>query len=153
MTKILVKVAVPIILVGVFAVASLIAIISWPLPRDFYVVLSLIAIFVFFSGLAIGQRLAMPVKKILGKAEELSKGNLSSRVDLETKDEFSDLAKAFNKIAEELQESHLQQANIEKSVDIKVRARTKELEETINALEQKVRNRTAELEKLIKEKQ
>ena len=60
---------------------------------------------------------------------------------METKDELSDLAMAFNKIAEELQASHDQEANMEKAVGIKVTARTKEMEETINALEQKVKNR------------
>jgi len=40
---------------------------------------------------------------------------------------------------------------IEKSVDIKAKARTQALEETMNALEQKVRNRTLELEKILAE--
>ena len=88
------------------------------------------------------------VKKILDKATELSKGNLSSRVYLETKDELSELAEVFNKIAEELQASHEQEANTEKSVGIKVKARTKDLEETINALEQKVKNRTYRVRKI-----
>jgi len=106
---------------------------------------------VFFFGLAIGQNLSSPLKKLLDKAVELSKGNLSSRVYLETKDEFSELANIFNKIAEELEASRDQEANAEKFVGIKVQARTQELEETINALEQKVKNRTIELERLIEE--
>ena len=85
------------------------------------------------------------------RAEELSKGNLSSRVYLETKDELSELGGAFNKIAEDLERSHEVEENTEKSVDIKVKARTQALEETIDALEQKVRNRTAELQSMIKD--
>ena len=60
------------------------------------------------------------------------------------------MAKTFNKIAGELEESHVKEENTGKSVDIKVRARTQALEETIDALEQKVRNRTAELQGMIK---
>jgi len=121
------------------------------LDASFYIILLLLVIYVFFFGLATGQNLSSPIKKLLDKATELSKGNLSSRVYLETKDEFSDLANTFNKIAEELEVSHEQEANAEKSVGIKVKARTKELEETIDALEQKVKNRTIELERLIEE--
>lgn len=151
MAKLTTKVTIPIILVGVFAMAALIAVIYAQSGIIFYFVISFLVIFVLFSGIAIGQNLTSPIKKILDQATELSKGNLSSRIDLETKDEFSELAKIFNKIAEELEASHLQEENTEKSVGIKVKARTQEMEETINALEQKVKNRSIELERLTKE--
>ena len=149
MSKLTQKIAVPIILVVLFAIAVFVAIYHDQLNWDFYVVFLFFVIYVFFFGIATGQSLSSPVKKILDRAKELSKGNLSSRIYLETKDEFAELAKAFNKIAEELETSHQNEASTEKSVDIKVKARTQALEETINALDQKVRNRTAELEKLV----
>lgn len=151
MAKFTTKIVIPIILVGIFAIAVFIAVGSEQLGPGFYIVALFFAIYVFFFGLAIGQNLSSPMKKLLDKAVELSKGNLSSRVYLETKDEFSELANIFNKIAEELEASREQEANAEKSVGIKVKARTQELEETINALEQKVKNRTIELERLIEE--
>lgn len=151
MSKLTTKIAISIIVVGIFTIMAFIAIgYGQPAP-GFYIVVLCLVIFVFFFGLAVGQNLSSHVKKILGQATELSKGNLSSRVYLETKDEFSELAAAFNKIAEELQTSREQEANIEQSVGIKVKARTKDLEETISALEQKVKNRTIELERLIAE--
>ena len=70
---------------------------------------------------------------------------------MESKDEFAELARVFNTIAEELETSHAQGSDAEKSVGVKVRARTQELEETMNALEQKVKNRTIELERLMSE--
>lgn len=145
------KISISIILVGIFAIIVFLASGYVRLEPVFYIVILFLAIFVFFFGLAVGQRIVSPVKKILGGATELSEGNLSSRVYLKTKDELAELAKVFNKIAEELQASREQEANTEKSVNIKVKARTKELEETINALEQKVKNRTIELEKLTEE--
>lgn len=151
MVKLTSKIAFPIILTGLFAITIFIAINYDKLDVHFYIVLILLTLFIFLFGFAIGQNFSSPVKKLLERATELSEGNLSSRVYLETKDEFSELAKAFNKIAEELEISHSQEENMGKSVDIKVRARTQGLEETINALEQKVRNRTVELEKLVKE--
>jgi len=151
MSKLTSKIAIPIILVGAFAIVVFLAVGYDQLSLSFYIIISLLAVYVFFFGLAVGQNLASPVKKILNNATELSEGNLSSRVYLETKDELSELARVFNKIAEELEISRDQESNTEKSVGIKVKARTKELEETINALEQKVKNRTIELERLIKE--
>ena len=121
MSKLTTKIAIPIILVGIFAIVVFIAIRLRPIDPSFYIIVLFLAIFVFFFGLAIGQNLSSPVKKILDKATELSKGNLSSRVYLETKDELSELAKIFNKIAEELEASHEQEENMEKSVGIKVK--------------------------------
>ena len=151
MSKLTLKIAVPIILTGIFAIVVFIAIGYERLEPSFYFIVFLLVIFVFFFGLAIGQNLSSPIKKLLDRAMELSQGNLSSRVYLETKDELSQLAEVFNKIAEELKISREQEVNTEKSVGIKVKARTGELEETINALEEKVRNRTIELERLIEE--
>jgi len=150
MSKLAIKIAIPVILVSIFAIVALVAT-GQELQPSFYILVFLLAFFVFFAGLAIGQTLSSPVRELLDRAVELSEGNLSTRVNLETKDELADLAKIFNKIAEELQISHEQEANIEKSVGIKVKAKTKELEETINALEQKVKNRSIELERLIGE--
>ena len=112
---------------------------------------TLCANYVFLFGFATGQRFAVPVKKLLKRATDLSEGDLKTRVYLENKDELGDLAKIFNKIADELEKSHSKTETTEKSVGIKVKARTKVLEETINALEQKVKNRTLELQRIVDE--
>lgn len=149
MAQLTTKIAIPIILASLFAMVILLALNYNNLNTGLLVIIALLLIYIISFSFASGRNLSMPIEKILEKAKELSEGDLSSRVYLETKDELSELAAAFNKIAEELQAIHEQQENTEKSVNIKVMARTKELEETINALEQKVRNRTAELEKLL----
>jgi nitrogen fixation/metabolism regulation signal transduction histidine kinase len=151
MSKLTTKVTLPIILVGLFSISVFVALNYNQLGVGFYVVLFLLTIYIFSFGFAIGQSFSSPVARLLEKAKELSKGNLSSRVFLETKDELSELANVFNKIAEELEESHIDEQMIEKSTDIKTRARTQVLEETIGALESKVKNRTAELEKFLGE--
>jgi methyl-accepting chemotaxis protein len=157
MSKLTTKIAFPIILTGIFAILVFVSLGYGQYLGDFYsepgfyLIIIFLIIYVFFFGLSTGQNLSSPIKKILDMAVGLSDGDLSSRVYLETKDDLSELAKIFNKIAGELEESRLQQQNTEKSVGIKVQAKTKDLEETINALEQKVKNRTMELEKLIEE--
>jgi methyl-accepting chemotaxis protein len=149
MSKFALKVLVPIILVGAFAMTIFLSINIEQLNPSFYIILLLLTLYVFFFGLATGQNISSPIKQLLDRATELSKGNLSSRVYLESEDELGDLAVVFNKIADELQRSQAQGEGVEKTIDIKVKARTQEMQETINALEQKVKNRTIELERLM----
>jgi methyl-accepting chemotaxis protein len=143
------KVATPFILVGIFIIVIFIALNPTQFDFTFYIVMALLCIFLFFYGVASGQRLSMPVKKLLKRAVELSGGDLTARVYLDSKDEFEELAKLFNKIAEELEKTRTEANSADQTVDIKVKARTQVLEDTINALEQKVKNRTIELERLI----
>ena len=149
--KIVFQIAIPIILVGLFVIVVFTSLYYENLTIEIYAIFTLVAIFVFFFGFAIGQRFTSPVKELLEKAEQLSKGELGSRIYLETKDEFEELSKAFNKIAEELQESHTATKKAEDFADLRIRAKTKELEETIGVLEQKVKNRAAEVQKIITE--
>lgn len=151
MSNVSLKVAVPIIIAGVFIIAIFIALNYERLDMNFYIVFALTAIYIFLFGFATGQRFAMPVRKLLKRATDLSEGDLTTRIYLETKDEFGDLAKIFNKIADELEESRSKTEITEKSVGVKVKARTQALEETINALEQKVKNRTLELQRIVDE--
>jgi len=145
------KIAISIVIVGIFSIFVFLAISLNQLPPGFSIVISFLLIFIFFFGIAAGQRLTLPLKKILKEAIELSKDDFSRRVYVETNDELAELANIFNDIAQKLEASRELQENAEKSINIKVRARTEELEETIKALEQKVMNRSVEMEKLMKE--
>lgn len=153
MSKLTSRISLSVILAATFTITAFIAMNYESLGTSFYLILSLLTFFVFFFGVATGQSITSPVKKLLERATELSKGNLSSRVYLETKDELSELAKVFNMIAEELETTKLQTQETERSVELKVRAQTQDLKTTIDALEQKVRNRTAELDKIMSESQ
>ena len=151
MSGVSLKIAVPIIITGIFIIAVFIALNYEKLDISFYIIFTLVGIYIFLFGFATGQRFAVPIKKILKRAIDLGEGDLTTRIYLETQDELGDLAKAFNKIADRLQESRSETETTGKSVGIKVKARTQALEETINALEQKVKNRTLELQKIVDE--
>jgi len=148
MSNISFKIAVPIILVGIFIITVFVSFNYERLDFSFYVVFALIIIYVFLFGFATGQRFVAPIRKLLNRVNDLNTGDLKARAYLETKDELSELAKAFNEIAEKLEKSQNNEEQTEKSVDVKVRARTRALEETIVALEQKIKNRTIELERV-----
>lgn len=115
----------------------------------FYIVLSLLVLYIFLFGFAIGQNFSSPIKKMLEIAQNLNRGNFKSRFYLETKDEVGELARAFNKVADNLEDSHQETQKMEKSVDMKVRAKTQALEETISALEKKVQNRTMDNQRML----
>ncbi len=151
MAKLSFKIALPIILSGLFIIVIFIAYTQVKFELSFYIILLLLVLYLFLFGFTVGQRIAFPVKKLLQRAQDLSRGDLASRVYLETKDEFEDLIRVFNQIAEEIQETHSKLKSVESAVDIKVKARTHSLEETIIALEQKIKNRTIELERLMQE--
>ena len=149
--KILLKIAIPIILVGFFVILVFIALNYESLSLEVYAVFTLVAVFVFLFGFAVGQRFSTPIRELLEKADSLSKGELSSRIYLETKDEFEELARSFNKIAEDLEKSRQDAHQAEGVADVRVRAKTQALEETINNLEQKVKNRAQDLQNMIQE--
>jgi len=151
MAKIIFRIATPIIIAGFFIMMVFIALNYQNLNASFLIVFSLLAVYVFLFGFATGQELSSPIKQILNQANKLSEGDATSKTYLEGKDELSEISRAFNKIADKLEESRIALEHTEKSVDIKVKARTQALEETINALEQKVKNRTIELERMIEE--
>ena len=149
--SILISIALPIIIVGFFVIVVFASLNYENMTAEIYGIFVLVAVFVFLFGVAIGQRFSTPLKHLLDRAEQLSKGEFGPRVYLETKDEFEGLARAFNKIAEELQTSQETAQQAEAVSDVKVRAKTQELEEVICSLEQKVKNRANELQKMIKD--
>ena len=142
------KIAYPIIIAGLFIIVAIIGINYENLNASFYILFAFLIVYIFLYGFATGQNLTRPVRKLLQRADDLSRGDLKSRIYLKNKDEFGELAKLFNKIAEDLEQSKYENETAEKSVDIKVKARTQALEETISALEQKVKNRTLEIERI-----
>ena len=148
MLKISFKIAYPIILAGIFIIVAFVGLNYENLNSSFYIIFVLLTVYTFLFVFATGQNFARPFKELLQKADDLSRGDLKSRYYLENKDELGELARTFNKIADEFEQSKYANENVEKSVDIKVKARTQALEETINALEQKVKNRTAELQRI-----
>ena len=149
MNKITFKIALPIILTGLFAIIVFVALDYGKMPNEVYFVFIFLSVYVFLFGFAVGQNISSPLEKLLKRATELSQGDLKTRVYLETKDELGELSRVFNKIAQDLEESKNANLVAQETIDIKVKARTQALEETIYALEQKVKNRTIEAEKLM----
>lgn len=69
-----------------------------------------------------------PVEDILEYTGKLAKGDFSSRINTRRKDELGDLANAFDDMAEELEEAHLELKNWGQTLETKVVQRTEELQ-------------------------
>jgi nitrate/nitrite-specific signal transduction histidine kinase len=151
MSKIVYKIISPMLLATLFAVTIFIAMDYERMRPEFYMVLLLVVITIFFFGYATGERFASPIQELIERANQLGKGNFSNRIYLNTKDELEELAQVYNRLAEELEDSCQREKNVEGSTDIKVRARTQSMQEIIDALERKVQNRTVEMDRLTKE--
>jgi signal transduction histidine kinase len=80
------------------------------------------------ASLLIGRRVVRPLAVLRQGAARIGTGALSHRIDIQTDDEFQDLATEFNHMATQLQESY---AELEQRVE----ARTRELEERSRELE------------------
>jgi len=65
-----------------------------------FVIITCIAIF-FLSNFSI----LIPIRKLMAGVSKIGKGELDSKIELKTKDEFSQLAEAFNKMASDLKGS------------------------------------------------
>ena len=86
------------------------------------------------------------IRRLSASAKEISKGDLTTRVEIKSHDEIGELADTFNEMAEELS---VVKSELESRKDIlekQVGERTKELEESKISLEKSVQERTEELE-------
>ncbi len=116
-----------------------------------YLIFLLIVVFIIFFSIVLSRKLTMPIKKLIRGTKEISKGNLKARININTKDEFETLAKSFNQMAVDLQKSYSLIEDEKMSLEIKVKARTRELKRLAESLEEKVKERTKELQKRVDE--
>ena len=114
-------------------------------------ILVLAAIFVIFFSVLLARKIYYPIRKLIRGTTLLKQGKLGTRVHLKTSDEFEELADSFNKMAEEIEDDRLRMKEANTVLEIKVRARTRELQELNDILKEKVKEKTQELQKKLQE--
>ena len=85
------------------------------------------------------------LKNLVRVAEKASTGDLKERVTVKSKDELGYLAKVFNQMLGNLEESGIRLKEVNAGLEQRVVERTKELNEAKAGLEKTVEQRTAEL--------
>ena len=92
-----------------------------------------------------------PLKKMTVACEEVRKGNLDVKIPVISKTEIGELATTFNEMIKDLRESHAASEESKKVLEIKVKARTRELKELAERREEIIVERTKELRERIEE--
>jgi len=121
---------------------------TWVLVFVFFFIIlffNVIFVLIFISGI-LG-----PLQKLLKGIEEVKKGNLEAKVEINTRDELEILAKEFNRMIKEMKEARETLEEEKLVLEIIVGARTKRLKELTEKLEKEVEERTKELKKRIEE--
>lgn len=122
-----------------------------------FLTLFIVIVLTLFSNILISRNLTRPLKRLLKGTNEVAKGNLDFKIEIELNDELGKVSTQFNKMTQQLKEA---KANLEKAklaLEAKVKERTKKLQKITEALEEsktileiKVQARTQELEDLTK---
>ncbi len=68
-----------------------------------------------------------PIKKLTKGIEEVGKGNLNYKIEIDSKDELGDMAKQFNRMSERLEAAYNDIKNWSETLNDKVNEKTKEL--------------------------
>ena len=97
--------------------------------RILYLVLALSVLCTVVISIVMGKSLASPISKLAKAAKNISKGDLSSRVKIESKDEIGLLAAAFNDMAEKICErtEEIANSNAKLHQEVTDRKRTEEV--------------------------
>jgi nitrate/nitrite-specific signal transduction histidine kinase len=119
--------------------------------RDLFITWGGIVVLILFLFLLVEHNIIIPIKEIVSTCKKVRKGDLKSKIKNIPKTEIGEFADTFNKTVEDLRKSKDALEESEAILKIKVRARTRELEELTENLEDKVKERTKELEERIKE--
>ncbi len=97
----------------------------------------LIIIFIsLFSWLFIINLVNKPIKKLTKGINEVGNGNLNYRIEVNTKNEFGQMAKRFNEMSEKLNEAYDEIKNWSETLNDKVNEKTEELKNIYNQVNQ-----------------
>lgn len=92
-------------------------------------ILFVVSFLVLFAGSFI---ISLPLEKISQEAFEISKGNLSKRINNKAKSEFRNIAQSINALADDLQKANQQVEILNKELKFQVRDKIGELNYEIN---------------------
>ncbi len=92
-----------------------------------------ILLIILIWGIIISYYISSPILKLAEAAEQIGKGNLEVKIDIDSKDEIGELAKAFNKMVKNLQKITVSRDTFAKEVE----ERKKIEKKLINSLKEK----------------
>ena len=145
------KIAQSIIISGLFIVVAFVAIYYQNPVSGFYFVIAFVVFFIIAFGLAMGRTFARPVQQMLEQADSVKNGHANKIFYLKTKDEVEELAKTFDKIAHDFEQTKSKAESLKTAAEIKFKTKDLLSDQVAKALEQKIKNRTNDLERALAE--
>ena len=116
--------------------------------------IDLLILVIMLAGLIsypISKKITGPLKILIRDLEIIGKGNLDHRVDIKTGDEIEEVGNAVNRMTKDLKESRAALEEAKTVLEIKVKARTKELRELAERQEEIIKERTKEIQERMEE--
>ncbi len=80
-----------------------------------------------FSGFFIWLMVHTRIRELIKGTKEISKGNYTYRIKLESKDELGEFSESFNKMAENLQKALTEIKELNESLNIKIKEKTEQI--------------------------
>lgn len=99
----------------------------------------------------LAKSITKPIDLLVEGVKRIGQGNLDFKIKVTTNDELEKLSSAFNEMAKNLSISRRTIEEAKDTLEIKVKARTRELQELTKNLEEKVGERTKELQNRLSE--
>ncbi|MBI4359444.1 MAG: HAMP domain-containing protein [Candidatus Nealsonbacteria bacterium] len=115
------------------------------LRRYFFIALAALLL-LSLALLAILRSVVDPIRRMTATCEDVRRGNLDVRTEVGWQMEIGELAETFNKMLEDLRASRQSLEESKEILEIRVSARTKELEDLALGLESQVKERTKDLQ-------
>ena len=98
------------------------------------------------AAVLISRNITDSIRRLSSSAKTISKGDLTTRVEIDSRDEIGELADTFNVMAEDLSIAKKELETQRDSLEKEVKQRTLELEESKISLEKSVHEKTKELQ-------
>ncbi len=119
----------------------------YSMTRGYMVIVILLLFLIVLVSLLVSRKTVRPLKNLSLASKQISKGDFSTRANIYSRDEFGELAESFNKMTKDLERSRKVIEEERDVLEIRVAARTRELNEIANKLEKEVEERTEELQR------
>lgn len=115
-------------------------------------ILLLIVIFItIFLCVLTTKSFIKPLRELFRGTKEVAKGNLDIKIKKYSEDEIGQLVDAFNEMVREVKKTRELLEEEKRALEVKIRARTKQLQDFTQTLEEKIQARTQRLQEKIKE--
>ncbi len=106
---------------------------------------------VIIASFLLSKKIIKPLKDLSFVARRVAKGDLKAKAEIVSSDEFGDLSDNFNKMIGDLSQAKKTMEEEKDILEVKVRARTKELNELNENLEEEIQRRTEETKRKLNE--